>query len=807
MGQGFSFKIGRCFRQSLAKSICLMLATVFLSSCSLFVPESANRSDAMSDRFASPISEAGENYLTTIKPLLDARCVSCHACYDAPCQLKLSSAEGVDRGLHTKPVYSATRLLAAQPSRLFIDENSRGDWRDEGFHGVLYEGPQDAETNKVQSILYQSLLLKQNNPLPQNKVLSEDEFDFALNRKNSCPTDVKDYHRFAKKNPLAGMPYGLPGLTDAEMEQVQSWIEAGAPMAEPTQLSEDVRQQISAWEAFLNQDSNKGRLAARYIYEHLYLGNIYFSNADLRQIDTQDPAEKTYFKLVRSKTPPGQPLSIIATRRPSDDPGVDRVYYRLQRNHATIVSKTHLPYPLNQQRLDWMNELFFAPDYPVANLPGYNNEFVNPFVTFAAIPARSRYRFMLEESEFIIGGFIKGPVCRGQVAVDVINDHFWVFFVDPDTQAIPMIDEFVATQSRNLRLPGEEGSNTGILIPWKRYSEANRDWLLAKREALNGIFKGKNTLNQNLVWDGDGNNPNAALTIFRHFDSASVVKGLVGQEPKTVWIIDYPLLERIHYLLTVDFDVYGNIGHQLNTRLYMDFLRIEGEYNFLTLMPHKDRFELRDFWYRNASDRVKEHLYSCESYLEESPAINYSSVNPKTELLSLLKKRLGPAMAPRFNLATAAIPEKQRDALLRLQSLQGSASTLLPEVTNLLVSSDSGEARVYSILANRAHSNITSLFKEEKYRLPEEDTITVATGVVGDNPNAFLSAREQDLSALVSQIERLVTEADYQQLKDDFGIRRTNPNFWQHSDRVHQVFDRQLPDVAARLDYNRLENR
>ena len=36
---------------------------------------------------------------------------------------------------------------------------------------------------------------------------------------------------------------------------------------------------------------------------------------------------------------------------------------------------------------------------------------------------------------------------------------------------------------------------------------------------------------------------------FRHFDSASVEHGFIGGKPKTGWLITYPLLERIHYLL------------------------------------------------------------------------------------------------------------------------------------------------------------------------------------------------------------------------------------------------------------------
>ena len=40
-------------------------------------------------------------------------------------------------------------------------------------------------------------------------------------------------------------------------------------------------------------------------------------------------------------------------------------------------------------------------------------------------------------------------------------------------------------------------------------------------------------------------------------------------------------------------DVFGAVGHQLTTRLYMDFLRMEGEVNFLGFMPDAERQEFR----------------------------------------------------------------------------------------------------------------------------------------------------------------------------------------------------------------------
>jgi hypothetical protein len=40
-----------------------------------------------------------------------------------------------------------------------------------------------------------------------------------------------------------------------------------------------------------------------------------------------------------------------------------------------------------------------------------------------------------------------------------------------------------------------------------------------------------------------------------------------------------------------------------------------------------------------------------------------------------------------------------------------------------------------------------------------------------------------------------------------YGIRRTNANFWTHSDKVHAAFRKADPVSFGMLDYSRLENR
>lgn len=50
----------------------------------------------------------------------------------------------------------------------------------------------------------------------------------------------------------------------------------------------------------------------------------------------------------------------------------------------------------------------------------------------------------------------------------------------------------------------------------------------------------------------------------------------MGEAPKTAWVIGYALFERIYCLLMAVYDVSGDLGHQFDSRLPMDFMRMEG---------------------------------------------------------------------------------------------------------------------------------------------------------------------------------------------------------------------------------------
>jgi hypothetical protein len=533
------------------------------------------------------------------------------------------------------------------------------------------------------------------------------------------------------------------------------------------------------------------------LYEHLFLGHLVFDG----------DVSRTAFRIIRSAAAPGAAALPLASRRPYDDPGVARVYYRLVAERETLLAKTHMPYLLSPARMAKLRGWFLDADYRVDTMPSYAAEPAsNPFITFAAIPPESRYRFLLDEAEFFIMNFIKGPVCRGQMALDVIDDRFWVFFVDPKVGADDATAEMLARQADNLRLPAFYGSDSTVLLAWRELAKLETRALAAKSAYVNQRLGGARKVDLALIWDGEGRNPNAALTVFRHFNSASVVKGLVGDAPKTAWVMGYPLLERIYYLLVAGYDPYGNVGHQLNSRLYMDFMRMEGETNFLTLLPEAARGPARDFWYRGASADTKSYVDGSKGKIEVESGITFRSKDPQRELYGLLARRLAPVLGPRFDLAGVA-DVALRQPLQRLAAVRGPSLSWFPEAVVLRVDDAPRAAQYFSLLRNTGHSNVSHVVERAADLLPGENTLTVVPGFVAAYPNAIYRATKAELPALVAGIGALTSEADYRALADRFVIRRTSADFWAAADAVQAAYRQWSPLEAGLLDYGRLDNR
>ncbi len=754
---------------------------------------------------AEPIS-----FLDDVKPVLDTRCVVCHSCYNAACQLKLSSFEGVERGGSKKAVYSSARLTDQAPTRLFFDAQTTDEWRKKGFHSVT-QSPGDGLEN--QSIMAYFLDAKHRDPVPEGRFQAE-ATDLT------CAADTREVRKFLGKHPGRGMPFGFPALGDDDYKMLLTWLEQGAQGPGPEERSAisapsaAAAAEIAKWEAFLNRDDPKYAMTARYLYEHFFLAHLHFADADA------DADTKQFFRLVRSTTPPGQPVATIATVRPYTDPGVDEFYYRFEKIHSTIVFKTHMVVEFDDGRLDRYRELFI--DSPWLTAPRRmdygNRESANPFLTYAQIPPRVRYRFLLDHSQYIIQTFMQGPVCKGQIALNVIHDHFWVMFLDPGADQTIEHPDFLVQQADNLRLPTEKGSDMSVLATFsnkyrKRYAAfyAAKDELY-DREAPEG-------LGLDAIWRGEVAGDAPFLTIYRHFDSASVVRGAVGDFPRTLWVIDYSQFERIYYALVAGFDVFGNVSHQANVRRYMDYLRLEGEVNFINFRPPQARAPMLQSWYLGAG--AFEDLQDHNVISKRPTRVAYTTDDPKRELVErVVKDHLLDATKIDFDPVNyhaagevTPMPESfttRQDMLDGLRALNGPGTGFIRHVTsseaNVLyvrVRGLDGPFESFSIVINRWHDNVNSLFGESKRLDPARDTLDFLPGSVGAYPNYFLDVEASDIGDFFDMLQNFEDTPEYRAKIDKYGVNRMDERFWPTYDWFQQKLLEEEPILGGLYDLNR----
>jgi hypothetical protein len=770
---------------------------------SLYGPSAPKQRIMTPEEFLLSQQQHNVSFYKDVKPILDSRCVSCHGCYDAPCQLKLGSIEGLDRGATKQLVYDSARLKAANPTRLFIDAENTEAWRKKDFYPILNERIDTKAANLDSSILAKLINLKRFNPQPISGKLGKD-YDLELDHELQCAT-VEEFPKYEYEHPNWGMPYAMPGLPLKEENTIMKWLQEGSKVEPLPPISSQSVKVVSQWESYFNGSSLKQKLVFRYIYEHLFIGHLHF----------KDHPDHEFFQLVRSKTAPGQPIQEINTIRPYDYPGTDHFYYRLRPITETIVDKTHFVYELSDQKMQRFNELFFNADYQVTTLPSYEPVVAaNPFKAFSKIPNVSKYRFLLDNAEYFVTGFIKGPVCRGEIATESIRDQFWVVFIQPGKFYPENGAEFIAKNNQILGLPGEEADQIG-LFGWTSYDNFGRQYLKNKDEFIDQVLPKGQGFDLTDIWDGEGENKNAALSIFRHFDSATVTNGFIGDTPLTGWVIDYPIFERLHYLLVAGFNVYGTAGHQVASRTYMDILRQDAEDNFLRFMPAMQRHSIYYDWYSGSvSWRTATPLFSIAHETE----VKYQTTNYKKEFFDQLRQRLGKAAGTLDNInrcekntcitANTTPNQQQVDTeMSKLAKFKGRQLSLLPEMSLLRVETNNPEQDlVYTLLIDKAYSNISKMLSEGSRRLPDQDKITVYPGFMGSYPNFFFSVKQSQLAEFINAISHAKTDIELDNFYSKYGVRRTNPEIWLQADWFNQQHSKYRGLSAGLLDMSRYEN-
>jgi len=774
------------------------LTLLLLASCSAPIPPAVSV-----EANPEPIS-----YLQDVKPILDKRCVTCHSCYNSPCQAKFSSFEGIDRGGSKFDLY-ANRILAADPTRLFIDANSTEAWRKKGFFSLT----ENSETNRSKNNSIMLTLLHDKMEHPDVIGGYAPEYDELV-----CPRDRGELGEYLEKKPNHGMPYGFPALKKSEYTTLAQWLHQGAKgptateQSELTTPSKEAMPEIKQWEAFFNADDAKHQMSARYLYEHLFLAHINFENA---------PNE--FYSLVRSTTKAPEAIKIIPTLRPFDDPEVERVYYRFERIHSTIVHKTHIVFTMNEAKYQRFNELFIASKWDeTPHLVSYDVKIsANPFKAFKQIPPWVRYQFLLDDAHYNIMTFIRGPVCKGQIALNVIHDHFWIMFKDPKYDLTIQHPEFLNAQADNLSIPIESVEQRLIKAFSDDYRDLYKEYAKAK-DALYIKYRPEGNGYES-IWKGEKADDAPLLTVYRHFDSASVHKGVLGQLPRTMWVIDYPQFERIYYTLVAGFDIFGNLSHQTNIRRYMDFLRAEGELNFISYMPQSQRLNMFKSWYIGDSKVQKAERIDAEV---QGTKITFKTKHPKDEFIhhivddEILKSTNISFDKLNYIRPDQSIPTAPKtytnyeDYVAGAQAITQPGTGFIKYVTdrganNILVRTimPDGTSLIDTIVINRWHDNVNAMFSEEDALDPSKDTLDIISGSVGSYPNVFAVVHIEEFPEFIDLMLHADGSDKYEKIFKKLFVSRSDPKFWETYDWFQEEFFKRKPKEAGLYDLNRYYKR
>jgi len=237
-------------------------------------------------------------------------------------------------------------------------------------------------------------------------------------------------------------------------------------------------------------------------------------------------------------------------------------------------------------------------------------------------------------------------------------------------------------------------------------------------------------------------------------------------------------------------------------------------------MPAAQRQPMHDNWYRGIGAKVQ-NLFSDPLFsIGHESAIVYKTADYKQEFFQQIIARLGPAsgIADSINRCwqnscpgndkTGKSLQAQTKAHMRnLAKLRGEQIRALPDVSFLRIrTANPDEDLVYTLVVNKALSNLSFVFAENIRRTPENDTLTIIPGFLGSYPNFFFSVEVQQLPEFIDSLKNARSSEDLEAFYSRFGIRRSNAKIWAYSDWFNAQYKKHQGLKAGLFDLNRYRN-
>jgi hypothetical protein len=258
----------------------------------------------------------------------------------------------------------------------------------------------------------------------------------------------------------------------------------------------------------------------------------------------------------------------------------------------------------------------------------------------------------------------------------------------------------------------------------------------------------------------------------------------------------------------------------------MDFLRIEGELNFLEFLPREVRLPTLESWY--VGERAVEDVAHRRVLSERGTRIRFSSDDPKRQLVErVVNDHILPETGIAFDSinyrgdrAPVAMPERfetHEDILDGFRSLTAPGTQFIRhhnefgvDVLLVRVRAYEGSDRFFTIVINRWHDNVNALFGEKDRLDPSKDTMDFlpgALGAIGSYPNYFFDLSAEEVPGFFDLLANFDGSDDYLAKLARYGVNRSDPAFWEVFDWFQQKVEEADPLNAGLLDLNRYYHR
>jgi hypothetical protein len=200
--------------------------------------------------------------------------------------------------------------------------------------------------------------------------------------------------------------------------------------------------------------------------------------------------------------------------------------------------------------------------------------------------------------------------------------------------------------------------------------------------------------------------------------------------------------------------------------------------------------------------------------------IRYRTKHPKSEFVALVTQRLKSLAGPEDVLNRCARPpcyregahaaERRTDAALETLTSKPAAQEamqfvdFMPDVAFLRIATGRpADDLAYTLIRNKAHTNVAFMFDEERRRDPGKDTLTAYHGLLGSYPNFMFSVPLDEIDAFAAALHATRTREQFLDVVSRYGLSRSHPQIWENFHWFVDYMRRHLPMQAGVYDLNR----